>query len=302
MGQSVVAGWVVLWWVMAVSAVSAGSGELPAYAVARLPTPVFSDPAFPKLFGGTDGRTLVRDRCGQLRSLEFIAPVGSVFSVRGAVPGSSPAIWQVTTTEYPYPAPGGYFVDHRFLIPAPAHPSERERSLPAREEILRRLRTSVGVPYVWGGNLRAGIPELRTLYPPSFPLSDAVSKTWTLAGLDCSGLLYEATGGVTPRNTSALVFYGTGVAIAGLDARGIAALLRPLDLIGWNGHVMIVIDGGQVIESRLKCGEPGNSGVAVRSLVRTLTELMATRSPVNEYRETAHDGRKSFVARRWYPE
>ena len=293
-------GWVLLWWVVAVSAVSSGAGELPTYAVARLPTPVFSDPAFPRLFGGDDGRTLRSDRCGQIRSLEFIAPVGSVFTIRGAVPGSSPAIWQVTTAEYPYPAKGGYFVDHRFLDPSSAQPPERERTLPGREEILRRLMAAQGAPYVWGGNIRAGIPDLITFYPPSSPLSADAALTWTLAGLDCSGLLYEATIGVAPRNTSALVTYGSGVAIAGRDPRGIAALLRPLDLIVWNGHVMIVLDRERIIESRLRCGEPGNGGVAVRPLVQALSELMSTRTPVDQYREQAPDGRKSFVVRRWY--
>ena len=300
MGRGMLAGWVLFWWVVAVFAIPAGAEELPAWAVARLPTPVFSDPAFPRLFGGDDGRTRRRDHCGQIRSLEFIAPVGSVFSVRGTVPGSSPVIWRVTTAEYPYPAAGGYFVDPRFLAPAKTRPPERERPLPDREEILRRLMAAVGTPYVWGGNSRTGIPELLSLYSPSSPLAAGEERAWALAGLDCSGLLYEATGGVTPRNTSALITYGSGVAIAGRDTRSIAALLRPLDLIVWDGHVMIVLDQGRIIESRLKCGEPGNGGVVVRPLIRALTELMANRTPIDEYPEQAHDNRKYFVVRTWY--
>ena len=53
----------------------------PKYAVARLPTPVFSTPELGGLFGGADGVTLRLDRCGQLRSLEFVALPGTVFDI-----------------------------------------------------------------------------------------------------------------------------------------------------------------------------------------------------------------------------
>jgi len=65
---------------------------------------------------------------------------------------------------------------------------------------------------------------------------------------------------------------------------------------------MIVIDGGQVIESRLKCGVTDAGGVVVRQLSAALAEVMATRTPVNDYRERLPDGRKTFVVRRWYTE
>jgi hypothetical protein len=285
-----------------VLALSAGISEFPPYAVARLPTPVFSDPGFTKNFGGDDGRTLKRDRCGQIRSLEFIAPAGSSFTIKGVVPGISPAIWQVTTNEYPYPATKGYFVDPRFLTPSSVLPPRRARSLPSKTELIRQLRLSAGAPYVWGGNVKNGVPELPRLYHPSSPLPAAATAAWSLAGLDCSGLLYEASGGVTPRNTSTLVNYGHTVPLEGLDASSLAALLRPLDLIVWNGHVMIVIDGGELVESRLKCGEPGNGGVVIRPLLQALTQLMKVRTPVNVYPAAQEEGKVAFVVRRWYPE
>ena len=302
MGKTGILGWMLFWWVMIVSALSVGAGDVPPYAVAKLPTPVFSDPSFPKLFGGGDGRTLVRDRCGRIPALEFIAPAGSVFAVLGNVPGGPVPLWRVSTAEYPYPSKEGYFVDLRGLTPWPTKPPERERRLPPRGEILQRLLAAAGTPYVWGGNIRAGLPDLLSLYPPSSPLSPAAERAWTLAGLDCSGLLYEATNGVTPRNTSALIGHGGTVPVAGLDAGGIARVARPLDLIVWSGHVMIVIDGGQVIESRLKCGVTDAGGVVVRQLSAALAEVMATRTPVNDYRERLPDGRKTFVVRRWYTE
>ncbi len=286
----------------AVFTLPAGAGELPPYAVARVPTPVFSDPAFPRLFGGNDGDVLGRDRCGQIRSLEFIAPVGSLFTVQGAVPGSSPPVWRVTTNEYPYPTAKGYFVDPRLLAPASALHPQRARSLPPKEEILRRLRSSVGAPYVWGGNVRNGIPELPLLYHPSSPLPTAMAAAWSLAGVDCSGLLYEASGGITPRNTSALIGYKNALPLAGLAPQKISASLLPLDLIVWNGHVMIVLDNGEVVESRLKCGVSGNGGVVIRPLLQALNQLMKQRNAVNDYPTAPEEGKRAFIVRRWYPE
>ena len=146
------------------------------------------------------------------------------------------------------------------------------------------VNSGVGTGYVWGGNVAEGVVDRwgdgsRTL----------------LAGLDCSGLLYEATGGFTPRNTSSLVNYGKAVPIAGKSAAAIAAGLQPLDLIVWPGHVLIVIDGGKLIESRLVCGNPAE-GVRIRPLGRALEEIMKSRRPV----ESISGKGKEFVVRRWY--
>jgi cell wall-associated NlpC family hydrolase len=121
----------------------------------------------------------------------------------------------------------------------------------------------------------------------------------SLAGLDCSGLLYQATGGWTPRNTSQLLAYGTGVNVAGKSAAELAALLEPLDLVVWNGHVLIVLDRETIIESRLECGNKGNGGVVMTPLQRRLTEIMRTRRPVNSW-PVAGKQKDVFVVRRWY--
>jgi cell wall-associated NlpC family hydrolase len=118
---------------------------------------------------------------------------------------------------------------------------------------------------------------------------------WQLSGVDCSGLLYEATAGSTPRNTSSLVGFGRPVAVAGRSAAELAALLQPLDLIVWPGHVMIVIGGGRVIESRLDCQNP-HAGVRIRPLKTALTGIMQKRKPV----DAIGNGAKEFVVRRWY--
>jgi hypothetical protein len=120
---------------------------------------------------------------------------------------------------------------------------------------------------------------------------------WQLAGVDCSGILYEATGGYTPRNTSSLAEFGRPVSIAGKTAEQIAAQLQPLDLIVWPRHVLIVLDGGRVIESRLVCKKP-SEGVRIRASKDALAEIMHQRKAV----DSIISGTGEFVVRRWYGE
>ena len=47
--------------------------------------------------------------------------------------------------------------------------------------------------YVWEATIQKGIPEMLEFYKPSGTLPYDVLKRWTLKGVDCSGLLYEAT-------------------------------------------------------------------------------------------------------------
>jgi hypothetical protein len=141
-----------------------------------------------------------------------------------------------------------------------------------------------------------------SLYPPSSgrTVDSSTRESWSMQGLDCSGLLYEATAGWTPRNTSALVAYGSSVRIAGLDADGIVQIVQPLDLIVWKGHVMIVLDRKRLIESRLDCkGTAG--GVTIRNLSEALRRLLVSRLPLNEYEGNNSGAQKGFVIRRWHP-
>ncbi|QEM69735.1 peptidoglycan endopeptidase [Geobacter sp. FeAm09] len=270
------------------------------YGVARSAAPVLNSPAFSRIFGGADGKSLKTDRCGQVREMEFIALPGTVFRVRETIPGTGGAVYRVETDDYPAPAGIPLYVDSRFIEPRDEEPPARVRALPPRERITATLREAVGAPYVWGGNLREGAHALLgTLYPAEAPLDDRARRRITLAGLDCSGLLYQATNGWTPRNTSRLVAYGAGVAVEGKSAREIAEKVQPLDLIVWNGHVIIVLDRDTAIESRLECGRPGNGGVVETPLEQRLMEIMRTRRPLDAW--PAPGKRQGvFVVRRWY--
>jgi len=262
------------------------------FAVAVIPAPVLNRPDFSTVFGGKDGKTLLKDECGQLRALEFVALPGTLFTVAQTIAASSGTVYRVTTNDYPYPAAGGYFVDARAVRLEKQRPPERVTRLPAKEKMLATMESRVGTRYVWGGNVAAGVAELSSWYPPTGAVDEGL---WRLAGVDCSGLLYEAAGGYTPRNTSALLGFGRPVAIAGKSGREIAAQLEPLDLIVWPGHVMIVLEGGRVIESRLVCQMPAE-GVRIRPLGAALAEIMKRRRSVDGLAR----GSGEFAVRRWY--
>jgi hypothetical protein len=275
-------------------AVPAGAAP---YGVARSHAPVLNTSLFSSIFGGTDGKTLKTDRCGQVRELEFIALPGTVFSIRGEIRDGATTVFRVETDDYPLPAGTKLYVDSRCIELREEKPLPRTVKLPPAKEIIAALTASVGCPYVWGGNVQGGVAGLmKMFYGGEVPA--AARQRLTLAGLDCSGLLYQATGGRTPRNTSQLISFGKAVPVAGKSLEDIVGRLEPLDLIVWNGHVLIVLDRETVIESRLECGKPGNGGVMTTPLKQRLTEIMQTRRPVDQW-PAAGKQRDIFVVRRW---
>ena len=284
---------VILFVVVAVTSVGAAG-----YGVARGPTPVLNSADFPAVFGGQSGVHLKTDRCGQVRELEYMALPGTVFKLVNTIHRGDSTVYGVETDEYPAPRDVRLYVDSRFLDLVAVLPKPRTRVLPPRDNVVAALRGATGNPYVWGGNVRSGIPEMEKLYRGE--IRGGRFGLLTLAGLDCSGPLYFATGGWTPRNTSQLITYGQGVDVAGKGVAAIVPLLQPLDLIVWYGHVIIVLDRDTAIESRLACGKPGNGGVVVTPLSQRLTEVMVTRRPVNNVAAERHHD--TFVVRRWYGE
>ncbi len=273
-------------------------GQAARYGLARTAVPVLNAPAVSAVFGGRDGRTLKSDRCGQVREVEFIALPGTVFRLLGEIRRGKHHVYQVETDDYPTPENGALYVDSRFIEPSELQPPARPRERPEREAVISALKGSIGTPYVWGGNLRLGVAELSEIYYVG-KFSSQDTKRLTLAGLDCSGLLYEATGGWTPRNTSGLLYWGKGLSVAGKQAAELAAMLEPLDLIAWNGHVIIVLDRDTAIESRLKCGKGAQGGVMTTPLRQWLAEIMRTRRPVDAW-PAGGKQKDVFVVRRWW--
>ncbi len=267
------------------------------FGVARQNAPVLNSADFTEVFGGKDGRGLKSDRCGQVRELEYIALPGTVFRILEEQKRGTSTIYRVETDEYPAPPGIRLYLDSRFLELGSNAPEPRRRILPVREQVAETLKNSHGSGYVWGGNVQAGVPELLEWFYGNIRPDDR--GRLTLAGLDCSGLLYQATGGWTPRNTSQLVAYGRAVPVSGRKAEQIMPLLEPLDLIVWNGHVVIVLDRETAIESRLECGKPGNGGVVMTPLKERLREIMRTRRPLDAW-PGKNRPKDIFVVRRWY--
>jgi hypothetical protein len=128
-------------------------------------------------------------------------------------------------------------------------------------------------------------------YQPSLP-DEKWRNAWQLKGVDCSGLLYYASNGCTPRNTSALVHYGQSVLIEGKTTQEILQHVEALDLIVWAGHVICVLDKETAIESKV------GAGVVTTPLEERLEQVMQSRRPVDHY----HSLRPSFAIRRWHPD
>lgn len=260
------------------------------YAVAKEPTPVLNTPDFSAVFGGSNGMTIKTDNQGLIREMEFIALPGTVFELMGEFDHGSYKIFKVETKEYEYNT--DLYIDSRFVELKKDRPGERFISVPTKEEIYKKLDKWVGNRYCWGGNYNDGIAKLVEFYKPSGDISTELKNEWMLTGCDCSGLMYEATNGYIPRNTSKLVSYGEGVEIAGLNAEEIAGKLKPLDMIVWSGHVIYVYDENTSIQSSLSQG-----GVIKQDLVSTISGLLSNRKAVNDY---AGSSGSRFVVRRWF--
>ncbi len=273
------------------------------YAIAESPTPVLNTPDFSFVFGNKNGKTLHFDDSGLIRSVEFIALPETVFKIEKIIKKGATTIYEVTTDDYPYPTQRGYFIDSRFVQTLDFKPFNRPKRLPTREAIINSLLSSEGGNYIWGGNYKEGISQMLSFYPPLSAINADLRDQWMLKGVDCSGLLYEATNGFTPRNTSSLLTFGKPVKIAGLSANQIMQQVEPLDIIVWKGHTIIILDKERVIESRLdydKQQEGNQGGVRIRKLNEVLTEILKEKIPVDNYEDGAKEDRQKFVIRRWY--
>lgn len=278
------------------TALSPAQNAASKYARAEIPTPVLNTADFQSIFGGLDGKTLALDSQGLIRAVEFVALPGTVFEIQNTFHVKGKTLYQVSTHEYP-PQKTGLYIDSRFVSVSTTPFSSRKITLPSKKQIIDTMLSHEGARYIWGGNVSRGIPQMFQFYPPSQQLSVNEEQMWSLYGLDCSGLLYEATNGFTPRNTSDLISFGKPVYINALSSTQIAEKLLPLDLIVWKGHVIIVLDQNHTIESCLNCSTRG--GVTVRNLKTVLQEVMKTRTPVNSYPSQTKANEKFFVIRRW---
>ena len=262
------------------------------FFISKEPTPILNTPKFKEIFGGNHG-TLPFDEQGLVRALEMIAFPQTIFKIL-----DRPSKWILKVETQAYPSSLPLFIDLRFGMIVEKKSPEIKQKMPAKKEILKKLKEKVGAVYIWGGNYSPGILKLLHYYPPEKgrQLSRFEKMSWIFQGLDCSGLLYEATKGATMRNTKELLFIGQGMEIASHSICKIIKKVQPLDLIIWKGHVVIVLDEKQVIESH-----HGKGGVCLTSLELRLKQIIEKdrKSPVNCPEVALKE--ESFVIRRFIP-
>ncbi len=261
----------------------------PKFAVAISYTPVLNTSDFESVFGGSNGTSVKLDSKGLIREMEFIAFPETVFEIEETIQKNGYEIYKIKTSDYPYNS-SELFIDSRFVQTFDSMPVERKQVIPSKEEIIEKLNKLEGYGYMWGGNYGDGIAQLLEYYKPASEIPDNEKALWCLKGVDCSGLIYQATNGATPRNTSSLTDYGEGKDIQGKSFSEIASILAPLDLIVWNGHVIIVLDENTTIEST------PDAGVHKSDLRSRLRRVMNERTPVNDWDTTKG---KRFVVRKW---
>jgi len=249
------------------------------------PAPVLNTSDFAFAFGGATGKEIPLDAKGHPYCFEFAALEGTLFRVRSEIPQPGFSIYEAEAPFYPH-AP--LFIDSRFAEKASRPVS---RGMPPAEEILKGMETLTGTQYVWGGNWSRGIPETLRYYPPQQTLDSKTEAYWTLKGVDCSGLLYETTGGLTPRNTSQLIRFGKPLKTSSLKIGELLQQLRPLDLILYPGHVLFVLNPTTSIESKYPFG------VIQRNLRERIDELLEERSLVDECTDDL-DANRHFMVRR----
>ena len=209
------------------------------YAITKKPAPLYNTYDFPY-----HKQQLETDYQGLLKEVEVVVFPNTKFTIQRHLPNN---VSEVTTNDYPSRTP--LYIDSRFLKPILEETPEREKKLPPPEVILNFMQSALGTRYFWGGNWIQGIPEMASFYP-QFPFSDDL----ICKGCDCSGLLYQATGGYTPRNTSDLLNYGQDLGLDPRDAASAQKIVKPLDMIVWKGHVIFVLDSEHIIESVLGPG------------------------------------------------
>lgn len=270
--------------------------DSPRFRVVAFPTPALDVPDFSCLKDPTTFQYFLQKNF-LFKRTELVLLPGDRVQV---IEKPSDNIRKVVMGRYPVPV----YIDIRATEPCSDDTPDRVPVLPSKNDILKFLYSSVGTPYVWGGNVREGIPQMFKLYPhgQDFP-NPLVQAMWTFAGVDCTGLLYQATNGYTPRNSGDLAKFGVPLSVEGLSAKMICKMLEPLDLVVWRGHIFICLGDEKVIESRWPSDDDfknpnAKRGVVITPVEERFKEVFQTRRPINDPSKL---DKNSFVVVRWYP-
>ena len=266
------------------------------FAEVDWPTPILYTSDFATQFGWQDWVTLNFDRFGEIDAVEHIAPAGTVFQIHEY----RWDVVRITTDEYPFSHNRQLFIHKDFVSKkSRIKPVPQEKIQPSKEEILRKLKSIEGADYVWGWNIPEGIPQLLQSFPPSAEISEKIKNQWMLKWVDCSGMIYWASNWVTPRNTSAIVNFWRAVEIEWKKLEEITKELKPLDIIVWRGHMLVIYDGNYTIESAVSYLDWSKWWVRLRKIEDSLWEILRSKTPVNNYDNSIYGNTQRFVIRRW---
>ncbi|KKM05725.1 hypothetical protein LCGC14_1751160 [marine sediment metagenome] len=165
-------------------------------------TPILNTDNFRSIFGGIDQNSLKTDEKGHIRAIEFVALKDMVFKIEEKT--IFPYIYKISSTFY---KSENLYIDSRFTIPLSSSVNINPNYILTPNKIIKRLISHLGEKYIWGANYSKGIKNLLKFYPPSNKINKDVLDKWILKGVDCSGILFEATNGFTPRDTKDLLNY-----------------------------------------------------------------------------------------------
>ena len=254
-------------------------GEM-KYVSTNTYSPVFNIPHIYKFLSELDGE-VKSDKKGLVAEISFIAPPGKEFEIIEEIEESEYTILKVK----PVDSEKIYYIDSRFI--EQSNSKNEQKGKLSGEEIIRNLKAMEGYPYEYGGSIANGVYKFEQMYDIK-----GLKEKWKPKGLDCSGLIYQATNGLTPRTSNALTEFGEGLDIEDKELDEIIGMIEPLDIIGYPGHVLIAVDKNSVMESSPK------KGVRILQIETRLKQLMKDREPVNDV--SGKNKNKIFVIRRWY--
>jgi cell wall-associated NlpC family hydrolase len=191
---------------------------------------------------------------------QYIAKVLPADSVLAVEDTGEPDVVRVVDCEYRPYFTKDLFALSRLVAPASWPPPFPPRDAPDPRDVLGRLESLTGTPYLFGGSApsgsaRQGEELLRLgLFLQEDRDDSDLHQLMVSSGIDCSGLL---------NHTTDYYFFGDSVDVyrrfqEGLmsfpdetanDPEALAVALRPLDLIVFRRHVIIVLENARVIQA-----------------------------------------------------
>ncbi len=261
------------------------------YAVSIGYTPVFSIPDLNTIFGGDNGSTLKLDSRGVAFGFEFVAYPNTVFEIKESYKIKNSTILKVKTDNSPNKK-ASYYIDSRFVETTNEKPVDLKKDALNKDIIIERLKSRIGTPYLYSGIFAFGFPQLLEYYPPVNDITDDLKQKWILKGVDCSGLLYDVTERFTPRTSKELLLFGDSLDIKDKNLEQIIDILQPLDIIGYPGHTLYVLDEKYIIEAS------PDKGVHLVETEKRLKWLLKEYIPSNNI-NSCPENKKCFVIRRW---